>query len=212
MHPDPVLGEIVQFLTIDCQCHTVLLYGSRARGQATASSDYDLAGVRSQGPNLRIARQVEGHDWDLFLYQESDLRRFGDQQRAWKDALLLVDRHGYGARLMRRLKRFLATPPASAPPDEIAACKAWSLKQLVRCGVGDVHGDFRRLELAVAALSDYFRLRELPYPGPKAALQWLKENDAACYGCFQDVYRDPLNRRSLEGLVARVYEVVVNNP
>jgi predicted nucleotidyltransferase len=37
-------------------CHTVILYGSRARGDATAESDYDVLGVRDSGEAIRDAR------------------------------------------------------------------------------------------------------------------------------------------------------------
>ena len=188
-------------------CHTVLLYGSRARGEATATSDYDVAGICSQGDRTRICRRVDGHYWDLFIYAESDLRRLGDQQRAWKDARLLRDTGGYGKRLMSRLGRFLASPAQPAPSYEIEASRTWSLKQLERCRLGDVHGDYRRLELQVAALNDYFTVRQLPYPGPKAALAWLETRDPECSGLFERVYRNPLDREALEALVGRVYKV-----
>lgn len=37
---DPVLQAIVEELISLYQCHTIILYGSRARGDFTASSDY----------------------------------------------------------------------------------------------------------------------------------------------------------------------------
>jgi predicted nucleotidyltransferase len=39
---DPVLGEIVRRLVDDCQPERIDLFGSRARGNAGADSDYDI--------------------------------------------------------------------------------------------------------------------------------------------------------------------------
>ena len=39
---DPVLGEIVRRLVDDCQPERIYPFGSRARGNAGADSDYDI--------------------------------------------------------------------------------------------------------------------------------------------------------------------------
>ncbi|MBL7543946.1 MAG: nucleotidyltransferase domain-containing protein [Bdellovibrionaceae bacterium] len=46
---DPFLNQLTQELTDKHKCHTVILYGSHARGDATLHSDYDLMGVRKSG-------------------------------------------------------------------------------------------------------------------------------------------------------------------
>ena len=42
---DPVLGEIVRRLVDDCQPERIYPFGSRARGNAGADSDYDITVV-----------------------------------------------------------------------------------------------------------------------------------------------------------------------
>lgn len=45
---DAVLQFIVDELISLHHCHTIILYGSRARGDFTVTSDYDVAGIREK--------------------------------------------------------------------------------------------------------------------------------------------------------------------
>ena len=202
-----VLAKIVDHLRHKYRCHTVILYGSRARGEATASSDYDIAGIRAQGPKTRQAGKVDGAYWDIFVYAEKDLKKFSDHQWAWQNARVLWEEGDYGRRLLARLEKFLDTPFQPAASYEIEASRSWSLKQLERCQLGDVHGNYRRIELQVAALSDYFQIRKKRYPGPKAALQWLASGDPETHQLFARVYEAPADFEALRCLVERVYKV-----
>jgi len=72
---DPFLVELVQELIDKNKCHTVILYGSRARGDATPQSDYDLMGVRKSGKKYRVAEKRNGIYLDIFVYPEMDLKK-----------------------------------------------------------------------------------------------------------------------------------------
>jgi predicted nucleotidyltransferase len=64
---DPVLGEIVRRLVDDCQPERIYLFGSRARGNARADSDYDIMVVAAQSdePAYRRAQRAHSLLWDL---------------------------------------------------------------------------------------------------------------------------------------------------
>ncbi|HHT0594103.1 TPA: nucleotidyltransferase family protein [Legionella anisa] len=49
MTNDPILKAIVEELMSLYHCHTIILCGSRARGDFTASSDNDVAGIMKTG-------------------------------------------------------------------------------------------------------------------------------------------------------------------
>lgn len=72
---DIVLQSIITELTSLHDCHTIILYGSRARGDFTSTSDYDVAGITKSGEKKRIARFDETHKvyHDIFIYPESAL-------------------------------------------------------------------------------------------------------------------------------------------
>jgi len=69
---DILLDALVKELINEHKCHTVILYGSRARGDATLQSDYDLMGVRKSGRKYRIARKQGGFYIDIFVYPEKE--------------------------------------------------------------------------------------------------------------------------------------------
>lgn len=203
---DPVLKLIVAFLKAKHRCHTAILYGSRARGAATATSDYDVVGISKNGPKTRIAKNHNGFYWDVFVYAEKDLKKLNDQHLGWRDAQVVFEKGRYGRNLVRRIQRFVNKPFKPAPQYEINVTKAWSQKQLDRIAVGDVHGLYRRTELQSAAIGDYFQIRRKRFWGPKAGLQWLEKNDPITFKLFERVYKSPTDSRALKTLVDRVYK------
>jgi predicted nucleotidyltransferase len=64
---DPLLGEIVRRLVEYYQPERVYLFGSMAREQASADSDYDLLVVvpDEAPPEQRSSRQVSALLWDI---------------------------------------------------------------------------------------------------------------------------------------------------
>jgi uncharacterized protein len=63
---DPILTAVVDELCNQQNCHTVILYGSRAKGTHTANSDYDILAVREIGETTRDARLWNGAYLDIF--------------------------------------------------------------------------------------------------------------------------------------------------
>jgi len=66
MHHETLIQTLSEELQRRHGCHAVILYGSRARGDETSDSDYDLAGFRSarrsaqrrlSSPQLDLAKQ-----------------------------------------------------------------------------------------------------------------------------------------------------------
>lgn len=70
---DPILAAIVDELCNIQNCHTVIFYGSRAKGTHTANSDYDILAVREIGQTTRDARLWNGAYLDIFIYNEEDI-------------------------------------------------------------------------------------------------------------------------------------------
>lgn len=204
---DSVLDEIVSTLTKKYRCHTVILYGSRSRGAETARSDYDVLGIRARGATTRLAKKKNGFYWDVFVYSEKEAFKTAASRLEWRYGKVLVERGRVGRSVIQRAKAAARKPFKPSPAYEIAILRVWGHKQLDRIKEGDVHALFRRSELQSAAVDHYFELRRKRFWGPKAGLEWIRENDPATYRLFAAVYRNPTSLAALRKLVARVYGV-----
>lgn len=202
---DPHLEAIVATLRKEYRCHTALLYGSRARGTESAISDYDVLGIRSVGAKTRLAKRVKGVYWDLVVYPEKDLKKLLPSNLHWHGAVVLFERDGYGQRLLRRARKLRERPFVPAPPYEIEVTLAWADKQLERIAQGGIHAAYRRVELLWASVEHYFQIQKLPYQGPKAALDWIRENDPTTFKRLETALKDPTDLRALKALVRQIY-------
>jgi predicted nucleotidyltransferase len=85
-------------------CHTVILYGSWARGQATQDSDVDLLCIRESGPDFRDARIVERIYIDAFIYPEAALKSPDTSLLRVLGGVVLHERDGFGSGLLVQLQ------------------------------------------------------------------------------------------------------------
>jgi predicted nucleotidyltransferase len=207
MQFDATLRDIVQELTRKYRCHTVILYGSRAIGQTTPTSDYDVIGVRKDGKKTRIAKKQDGKFWDVLVYPEKDLRKLDDQHLSWKHARILHSVGPYGKTLLTRIKKLLKKPFKPHPDYEIESLRTWAQKQLERCRMTDIQGLYRRAEFQNALIDHYFFIRQKRFWGPKEGFVWLKENDPKAFNLIHRTLRQPTNISYLKAAAEAVYQV-----
>lgn len=166
-------------------CHTVILYGSHARGDATAASDYDLAGLWGEPGTLRVAHTRHGGYLDAFIYPEAVVEAPELELLKLHGGRVLVQRAGLGDRLLARVAERFDQGPDPWPADDRAAVKAWVGKMLPRIARADVEGNYRRAMLLYQLLEDYFRARDRWYLGPKASFAWLATHDPRAFQAFE---------------------------
>lgn len=203
---DPILNAIVKELVQNYRCHTVVLYGSRARGLQNATSDYDVFGVRKTGKKTRIAKKQKGFFWDVFVYPEKDLKTLSAERFDWKNARPLYQKGPYGKKLLQRLDKLLKTPFKPHPKYEVAVVKVWAQKQLERCRMNDIQGIFRRAEFSAALVEHYFYIRQKRFNGPKEGFAWIKNHDPKVYKLIHRALMNPKNLNHLKSAAASVYK------
>lgn len=187
-------------------CHTVILYGSWARGEATRDSDVDLFGVREHEPSVRDARVVDGIYIDAFIESEATLKAPDASLLQILGGVVLFERDGFGSALLARLAELRDRGPAALSDDERRARVLWSRKMVDRVrALPGPEGEYRRMQLLLAALEDYFVLRSVWYRGPKEALAWLRQHDASAYEHFGRATTPTGDERGLTDLVDAVY-------
>ncbi len=203
---DPILKSIVHELRSKYKCHTVVLYGSRARGLTTPTSDYDVFGVCRRGKKTRVAKKQLGFYWDVFVYPEKDLRKLPAQTVvAWRNAKILYTANDYAQKLMGRIKIFLKKPFRPEPQYEIDSLKVWAEKEFERCLTDDIQGHFRRSEFLAALVEHYFIVRKKKYWGPKSSFAWLKTHDKKTYLLINQALKNPTNLKKLKSAATQVY-------
>ena len=204
MHPDPFIEQIVDQLRIKHSCHTVILYGSRALGDARHSSDYDLLGIRAGGQKIRDARLWNGVYLDLLIYPESELVPAHESMLQWLGGQVLCQQGAIGDTLLARLEAIVRAGPPPLPADERQTRRVWAGKMLARAREGDIEAHYRRAWLLTALLEDYFQLRDQWYLGPKKSLLWLREHDPTAYTAFESALEPGASLDTIDTLIAHV--------
>jgi uncharacterized protein len=198
---DPVLKIISNELRSKHGCHTAILYGSRARGDATQTSDYDVIGFRKAGPAIRDARKLEGRYLDAFIYPESKVFTKFEELAHVRGGVILFEENNIGSQLLERLRGLNDNAPELLNEDEYQARYVWAQKMIDRARMGDAEGNFRRAWLLTALLEDYFLMTGQRYLGPKMSLRWLRDNQIILFNLFEKALRPSHDLADLEALV-----------
>lgn len=207
---DPILNSIIRLLKGKYQCHTIVLYGSRARGLVTATSDYDVFGVRRSGDKIRIAKKQDGFYWDVFVYSEKDLRKLDEAQFSWKNARIIYENGSYGRSLLKRILKHVKKPYIRKPRYEVSVLKVWAQKELDRCRMTDIQGLYRRAEFRNALIEHYFFVRQKRFWGPKEGFAWMEENDPQTFKLIWRTLKYPKNISFLKAAASQVYKVALD--
>lgn len=197
-------AEIIRVLCDQHQCHTVLLYGSRARNDAKAGSDWDVLGVRKTGETVRDVRQLQDGWLDAFVHPESHFATLDEGCLRFVNAKVLVDREGYAGKLLKRVAAFESAGPRALRAEDEATLRAWYPKMLDRIMRDDTEARYRRAWLLYDALEAYFRLRNQWYRGPKQSLAYLQQHDPFVYNAFERALAPDASLDDLSDLVRAV--------
>lgn len=182
---DTTLNELIDELRDRHACHTIILYGSRARGDHSEHSDYDVLGIRKDGEAYRDARPWQGSYLDAFIYPEAAFEELDEGMLRLRGGRILCELENIGSALIRRVDALFAAGPRAPEPSEVQTRITWAQKMLARVQRHDIEAHYRRHWLLVQLLEDYFYLRRHWYRGPKESFAWLQANDPDTFHLFE---------------------------
>jgi predicted nucleotidyltransferase len=191
-----IMDDLFSSIVIDLQTkynpETIILYGSRARGDHTLSSDIDVVcfveGAVDDAIAIADARDFEGFYLDAWVYSSDAMSAATDELLRVADGYCLYDSEGRGDAFLTQLRQRIEQGPTQLSTAEIQHTRQWVDKMLERSRSSDIESLHRRYWLAVDLLQIYFDLRGQWYFGPKKSLAWLREHDAIGYQLFSELY------------------------
>ncbi|MEO5667662.1 MAG: nucleotidyltransferase domain-containing protein [Bdellovibrionota bacterium] len=183
---DKVLLKILDELQNEHDCHTAILYGSRARGDATDTSDYDVLGLRGKEPNIMVAKPIDGYFADAFVYSDAYVDAHTTEFLRVRGGKVLFQRGHQGTKLISKVEALYRKGPEPLRPDEIQQRKTWIDKTFARMLRGDIEAQYRRHWLLFNLLEDYFALRGLWYRGSKESFRYLADKDPKAHLLFEN--------------------------
>lgn len=189
--------------------HTIILYGSRTRGEATPESDIDVASYADVAEITRDARLWNDMYLDAFVYPTARLDEApdGDMLKLCGGQVLL-DERGLAEHYLEQVAALEEQGPPALSEAEQRMRRVWVRKMLARLRRGDVEAHYRHHWLLYQLLEDYFALRGEWYRGPKRALADLLGNRPETFVAFERALVPGAPLEVLEALA----EVVVGEP
>jgi len=181
---DDLLRTVVAELVARYGAHTVVLYGSRARGDATPESDIDVAALADIEEAVQDARPFGGTFLDAFVHPTRDAERAEPDALKLVGGRILLDTRGVAGAWLTRLAALEAAGPPPLAPLERQLRRTWPRKMLARIARGDVEAHYRRHWLLQQLLEDWFVLAGRWYPGPKRALILLAKDAPEVHAAF----------------------------
>ena len=198
------LDDIAKALRDERACHTAILYGSRAAGNAGPGSDYDVAGFAAIKAVERITGPWRDAYLDIFVHPEERLATASADLLHLRGGKVLFEKGGAGTRFLAMLDKLHAEGPERLGESELRARRHWAWKMRDRAASEDAEGDFRRAWLLTALLEDYFHMRGEWYEGPRRSLAHLAATNPQLHAQFEAALRPGASLATIERLVESV--------
>src|SRR5258708_29004623 len=120
------LDDIASGLRRKHRCHTAIVYGSRATGDAGWDSDYDVAGFGDVASVERVTGAWRAGYLDLFVYPESKLTVPVPEMLHLRGGKVLFQKERFGDQFLAALDDLYTAGPEALPRKELPARPHWA--------------------------------------------------------------------------------------
>ena len=204
---DDILDLALEDLKEKYAPHTIILYGSHARNEATETSDIDLACFCNRPDEQKDARLFHGVYLDVWVYPTAFLNSIPKEALRFGDGKIIHDTQGLGSDYLAKVKQKLADGKPPMSDADKAHLQEWVMKMLGRAHDKDLDGNYRRTWLQHDLLEIYFEIRGLWYLGSKKSFNHLQQHDHPTFSLFEKTYKDPSNLDLLAALAKQVVRI-----
>lgn len=205
---DNAIKNAVSALRGRFSCHTIILYGSYARGDFSEDSDIDIIGFSAVTEIVPHAYFDGNVAVDAWIYPDTHLSAELNSLLHIRGGTVLIEIDSAGTNLLKRLNDLFNEGPKPISEADRAHRRTWAEKMLKRSNGNEAEELYRRTWLVTDALENYFILRNKWYEGPKLALSWLENNDTNTF----DVYQSVLRAGTLTPLFSRLIRAIFMLP
>jgi len=201
---EEIVKRVISEINSKYAPHTIILYGSYARGDASVASDIDIACFCDNSEVIQDARTFNGTYLDAWVYPTTALHEVSEDALRFGDGIAVLDERGLGTSFIKRVNEKLNTETNKLSESDIAHIKEWVNKMLLRSSSMDLDGNYRRNWLQFELLSIYFEIRGVRFLGHKKSFSYLLKNDNSGYLLFNKMYAQPDNIACLQDVVNHV--------
>lgn len=209
------LNSFLEELKVDPKVHSIILFGSQARGDARPESDIDLIVVCDE--TKRGVEERNGQMFELVYVSESDAVQYYNAHkdgcvRTWESAKILFDRDGSAGRLQEVARRIKDAGKEKLSEEAVQHAKFDAVDLMcaltAKCANDETTALFLLYGKIPGLVEAYYGVRGLWVPAPKHILRVLKENDATLYGLVADVYRTGMSTHEKIEVTKKIIERV----
>lgn len=190
-------------------CHSIVLYGSLARGDATPHSDIDVLCALTEGEASSDTRPWRGRDLDAWLYPSATMKP--DDFLHLADGEILWSTSDWVEPFLAQVREALQRGPIPLAAAEKNTRRQWFEKMIRRVQRGDVEAHYRYHWMLTDLLPTYFALQDRWYLGSKQALRWLQEHEPPVHSLFAALYDPSCLLETGCSLVAQILQHLPNS-
>lgn len=181
--------NLIDYIVTKYNCHTIILYGSFAKGDFDEESDIDLLGFSSTEIEIQDKSAFENRALDLWIYNDNKIDN-PDEFIHIRSGRILLDKNNRARAFLTNINLVFQNGPELKSYDAKLNSINWLEKMLLRTSKNDIEGQYRLHWLLTDILPIYFDLIDRWYLGSKESFAWLKENDDEAYNLFERLYAD----------------------
>lgn len=191
--------RLIAYIKTHYEVHTIILYGSFARGDHDVESDIDVVAFGDNVAESQDKSLLDGRQLDLWIYPREKMEMPSEFIHITGGQVLL-DEAVLAQSFLESIHKFIEAGLQPKSETAIKSSLDWLEKMNRRASKSDLEGAYRKHWLLTEILPIYFEIKNEWYFGSKAGFYHLKNFDMKGYELFERMYSEP-NFEHIEAVI-----------